>query len=83
MKKLFLKKDIVVQLSSQKQVVGGYNSGPKESCRYGLCVTPKLTTWFEEEKPVGPPVQLSDGEVTCRDSGPNTNPTMASCRYGC
>lgn len=84
MKKLILKTDVVAQLSSLKRVVGGNDSDAEDSCRYGICITPKLTTWLDDrDPPVGPPVLLTDGAITCRDSGPNTNATMVSCRYGC
>lgn len=81
MKKLILKKDVVTRLSSESQIHGGYNSGPG-SCQKGICITPRLTTILDK-KPEGDPVDLSGGKITCRDSGPNTNATMASCHYGC
>lgn len=86
MKKLILNKDVVSRLSTESQVQGGAGSGIG-SCQKGVCVTPKILTWFEhEEKNPGGSVgchEMSNGEITCRDSGPYENPTMASCYYGC
>lgn len=81
MKKLILKKDVVTQLTKlDSTFVGGRPSG-NDSCPKGICITPLLPNPWERVPQ--DPIKLTEGKVTCGDSAPGDNRTIASCYYGC
>lgn len=82
MKKLTLKKDVVAQLTTLNSIFAGAQPSGDQSCQKGICITPILPDpWIRVPTP--DPIKLTEGKVTCRDSAPGDNRTMASCYYGC